>query len=127
VVAAVTVSFASMGVDAGGPVALTERQLDNVTAGQGAPPVFAGSAAAASGLGLITFGGTETAAVTGIGSLGNDGPFGGSTAQQHETGSRNQTSARPFDGQIGQAHRSGRPTNLSDAGSPVTAPQNSTP
>ena len=37
VVAAVTVSFASMGVDAGGPVALTERQLDNVTAGQGGP------------------------------------------------------------------------------------------
>jgi len=81
VVAAVTVSFASMGADAGGPVALTERQLDNVTAGQGAPPVFAQSVAAASGLGLITFGGTETTAVTVIGSPGNDGPFGGSTGQ----------------------------------------------
>lgn len=81
VVAAVTVSFASMGVDAGGPVALTERQLDNVTAGQGAPPVFAGSAAAATGLGLTVFGGTQTTAVTGVGSPGNDGPFGGSNAQ----------------------------------------------
>jgi hypothetical protein len=79
VVAAVTVSFASMGVDAGGPVALTERQLDNVTAGQGGP--FAQSAAAATGLGLTTFGGTETTALTGIGSPGNDGPFGGSNAQ----------------------------------------------
>jgi hypothetical protein len=79
VVAAVTVSFASMGVDAGGPVALTERQLDNVTAVQGGP--FAQSAAAATGLGLTTFGGTETTALTGIGSPGNDGPFGGSNAQ----------------------------------------------
>jgi len=81
VVAAVTVSFASMGVDAGGPIALTERQLDNVTAGQGTPPVFAQSAAAATGLGLRTFGGTQTTAVTGVGSPGNDGPFGGSNAQ----------------------------------------------
>jgi hypothetical protein len=79
VVAAVTVSFASMGVDAGGPVALTERQLDNVTAGQGGP--FAGSAAAATGLGLTTVGGTFTTATTEVGSPGNDGPFGGSTAQ----------------------------------------------
>jgi len=81
VVAAVTVSLASMGVDAGGPIALTERQLDNVTAGQGTPPVFAQSAAAATGLGLRTFGGTQTTAVTGVGSPGNDGPFGGSNAQ----------------------------------------------
>jgi len=79
VVAAATVSIASVGVDAGSPVALTERQLDNVTAGQGGP--FAGSAAAATGLGLTVFGGTDTKAVTGIGSPGNDGPFGGSNAQ----------------------------------------------
>jgi len=76
-----TLSFAAMGVDAGGPIALTERQLDNVTAGQGTPPVFAQSAAAATGLGLRTFGGTQTTAVTGVGSPGNDGPFGGSNAQ----------------------------------------------
>jgi len=79
VVAAATVSVASVGVDAGSPVALTERQLDNVTAGQGGP--FAGSAAAATGLGLTVFGGTDTKAVTGIGSPGNDGPFGRSNAQ----------------------------------------------
>ena len=42
---------------------------------------FAASAAAATGLGLRVFGGTQTTAVTGIGSPGNDGPFGGSTAQ----------------------------------------------
>lgn len=79
VIAAIALVFAAMGVDAGGPVALTERQLDNVTAGQGGP--FAGSAAAATGLGLTVFGGTQTTAVTGIGSPGNDGPFGGSNAQ----------------------------------------------
>jgi hypothetical protein len=79
VVVAGTLSFASMGADAGSPVALTERQLDNVTAGQGGP--FAASAAAASGLGSTTFGGTQTTALTGIGSPGNDGPFGGSNAQ----------------------------------------------
>jgi hypothetical protein len=79
VVAAVTLLFAAMGADAGSPVALTERQLDNVTAGQGGP--FAGSAAAATGLGLTVFGGTQTTALTGIGSPGNDGPFGGSNAQ----------------------------------------------
>jgi hypothetical protein len=79
VVAAATLSFASMDVDAGNPVALTEYQLDGVTAGQGGP--FAGSAAAATGLGLTTFGGTQTTAVIGVGSPGNDGPFGGSTAQ----------------------------------------------
>jgi hypothetical protein len=79
VIAAVTMPFASMGVHAGSPVALTERQLDNVTAGQGGP--FAASAAAATGLGFVTFGGTQTTALTGIGSPGNDGPFGGSNAQ----------------------------------------------
>jgi hypothetical protein len=79
VVVAGTLSFASMGVDAGSPVTLTERQLDNVTAGQGGP--FAGSAAAATGLGLTVFGGTQTTALTGVGSPGNDGPFGGSNAQ----------------------------------------------
>jgi hypothetical protein len=79
VVAAVALLFAAMGADAGSPVALTERQLDNVTAGQGGP--FAGSAAAATGLGLTVFGGTQTTALTGIGSPGNDGPFGGSNAQ----------------------------------------------
>jgi len=75
-----TLLFAAMGVGAGGPVSLTERQLDNVTAGQGGLP-FATSAAAATGLGLRAFGGTQTVAVTGIGSPGNDGPFGGSNAQ----------------------------------------------
>jgi hypothetical protein len=79
VVVAGTLSFASMGVDAGSPVTLTERQLDNVTAGQGGP--FAGSAAAATGLGLTVFGGTQTTALTGVGSPGNDGPFAGSNAQ----------------------------------------------
>jgi hypothetical protein len=79
VVAAATLSFASMDVDAGNPVALTEHQLDGVTAGQGGP--FAASAAAATGLGLTTFGGTQTTAVIGVGSPGNDGPFGGSNAQ----------------------------------------------
>jgi hypothetical protein len=79
-VAAGAVSFAAMGVDAGGPVALTDSQLDRVNAGD-TPPVFAGSAAAAAGLGLRVFGGTQTTAVTVIGSPGNDGPFGGSTAQ----------------------------------------------
>jgi hypothetical protein len=78
-VVAGTLSFASMSADAGNPVALTERQLDNVTAGQGGP--FAGAAAAATGLGLTTFGGTQTTALTEIGSPGNDGPFGGSTSQ----------------------------------------------
>jgi hypothetical protein len=80
VIAAVTMPFASMGVNAGGPVALTERQLDRVTAGD-TPPVFANSAAAAAGLGFVTFGGTQTTALTEVGSPGNDGPFGGSNAQ----------------------------------------------
>jgi hypothetical protein len=79
VMAAGTVLFAAMDVNAGSPLALTERQLDNVTAGQGGP--FAGSAAAATGIGLTTFGGTQTTALIGIGSPGNDGPFGGSNAQ----------------------------------------------
>jgi len=70
---------ASTVVHAGGPIALTDGQLDGVVAAQGGP--FAGSAAAATGLGLTTFGGTQTVAVTGIGSPGNDGPFGGSNAQ----------------------------------------------
>jgi hypothetical protein len=80
VIAAVTMPFVSMGVHAGSPVALTERQLDRVTAGD-TPPVFATSAAAAAGLGLTVFGGTTTNALTGVGSPGNDGPFGGSNAQ----------------------------------------------
>jgi hypothetical protein len=70
---------ASTVVHAGGPIALTDGQLDGVVAAQGGP--FAGSAAAATGLGLTTFGGTQTTALTVIGSPGNDGPFGGSTAQ----------------------------------------------
>lgn len=80
VVAAGTLSLASVGVSAGGPVALPDNQLDRVTAGD-TPPVFASSAAAATGLGLRTFGGAQTTAVTGVGSPGNDGPFGGSNAQ----------------------------------------------
>jgi len=79
-VAVGTLSCASTIADAGSPVTLTDRQLDRVTAGQ-TPPVFATSAAAAAGLGLTVFGGTQTTAVTVIGSPGNDGPFGGSTAQ----------------------------------------------
>jgi hypothetical protein len=71
---------ASTVADAGGPVALTNSQLDSVTAAQGVAGPFAGAAAAATGLGLTTFGGTQTTAVTGIGSPGNDGPFGGSNA-----------------------------------------------
>jgi len=72
--------FAAGGVSAGGQVSLTERQLDSVTAGQGGLP-FAASDAAATGLGLTVFGGTQTMALIGIGSPGNDGPFGGSNAQ----------------------------------------------
>jgi hypothetical protein len=64
---------------AAGPIALTDGQLDGVVAAQGGPS--AGSAAAATGLGSVTFGGTQTTALTGIGSPGNDGPFGGSNAQ----------------------------------------------
>jgi len=75
-----TLSCASMIAHAHGPVALTDNQLDRVTAGD-TPPVFATSAAAAAGLGLRTFGATQTTAVTVIGSPGNDGPFGGSSAQ----------------------------------------------
>jgi len=74
-----TLSCVSMVAQAGGPVALTDYQLDRLTAGQGGP--FAASAAAAAGLGLTVFGSTDTKAVTGIGSPGNDGPFGGSNAQ----------------------------------------------
>lgn len=74
-----TLSCVSMVARAGGPVALTDNQLDRVTAGQGGPS--AASAAAATGLGLRVFGGTDTTALTGIGSPGNDGPFGGSNAQ----------------------------------------------
>jgi hypothetical protein len=69
---------ASTVAHAGGPVALSDGQLDGVTAAQGGP--FAGAAAAATGLGLTTFGGTQTTAITGIGSPGNDSPFGGSNA-----------------------------------------------
>jgi hypothetical protein len=70
----------SISAAAGSAINLTDRQLDRVTAGA-TPPVFAESAAAAAGLGLRVFGGTQTTAVTVIGSPGNDGPFGGSTAQ----------------------------------------------
>jgi hypothetical protein len=66
--------------DAGSPVALTNSQLDGVTAGD-TPPVFATADAAGAGLGLRAFGGTMTSAVTGVGSPGNDGPFGGSNGQ----------------------------------------------
>jgi hypothetical protein len=80
VVGAVTLLFAAMVARAGGPVALTDNQLDRVTAGD-TPPVFATAAAAGAGLGLRAFGGTMTSALTGVGSPGNDGPFGGSNAQ----------------------------------------------
>jgi len=77
-----TLCCASMVADAASPVTLTDRQLDNITAGQdGPPPPFATSAAAATGLGLRAFGGTQTTALIGVGSPGNDGPFGGSNAQ----------------------------------------------
>jgi hypothetical protein len=66
--------------NAGGAVALTNSQLDSVTAAQGVAGPFAGAAAAASGLGLTVFGGTQTTAITEVGSPGNDGPFGGSNA-----------------------------------------------
>jgi hypothetical protein len=65
---------------AGSPLALTDNQLDRITAGD-TPPVFATAAATAAGLGLTTFGGTQTTALIGVGSPGNDGPFGGSNAQ----------------------------------------------
>jgi hypothetical protein len=78
-IAAGALSCASTIADAGSPVTLTDRQLDRVTAGQGGP--FAASAAAATGLGSTTVGGTQTTALIGIGSPGNDGPFGGSNAQ----------------------------------------------
>ena len=79
-------SCASMVVYAGSRVPLTDNQLDFVTAGniisgQGGGLPFATSAADATGLGLRAFGGTQTMAVIGIGSPGNDGPFGGSNAQ----------------------------------------------
>jgi hypothetical protein len=77
-IAASALLCASTVANAGGPVALSDGQLDGVTAAQGGP--FAGAAAAATGLGLTTFGGTQTTAITGIGSPGNDSPFGGSNA-----------------------------------------------
>jgi hypothetical protein len=64
----------STAADAGGRVALTDRQLDGVTASQGGP--FAESMAVAAGLGLTTFGGTNTIAITGTA----DSPFDGSNA-----------------------------------------------
>jgi hypothetical protein len=76
VIAATAFLCASTVAHAGGAVALTDGQLDGVTAAQGGP--FAGSAAAATGLGLTTFGGTQTTAITEVGSPGNDSPFGGS-------------------------------------------------
>ena len=65
---------AAMVADAGGVVALTDRQLDNVTAAQGGPSATAAAGVAASG--LTTLGNTDTVAVTGVG----DSPFGGSNA-----------------------------------------------
>ena len=52
---------------AGGPVALTDRQLDSVTAAQGGPLAQVAAAAAASG--LVTLGSTSTVAVTGVAEL----------------------------------------------------------
>jgi len=59
---------------AAGPVALTDGQLDGVTAAQGGP--FAEANAAAFGAGLFTTGNTQTTATTGVA----DSPFGGSNA-----------------------------------------------
>jgi len=60
---------------AGGSVALTDNQLDRVTAAQGGPAALVNAGASASG--LFAAGGTQTTAVTEVG----DSPFGGSGAQ----------------------------------------------
>lgn len=73
-VAASALLCVSTAADAGGRVALTDRQLDGVTASQGGP--FAELTAAATGLGLTTFGGTNTIAITGV----SNSPFDGSNA-----------------------------------------------
>jgi hypothetical protein len=73
-VATIALLCVSTAADAGGRVALTDRQLDGVTASQGGP--FAAATASATGLGLTTFGGTNTIAITGV----SDSPFGGSNA-----------------------------------------------
>jgi len=65
---------ASTVADAGGAVALTNGQLDRVTAGQGGPAGLVSAGAAASG--LFAMGNTSTSAVIGVG----DSPFDGSTA-----------------------------------------------
>jgi len=65
---------ASTVVNAGGPAALTDSQLDGVTAGQGGP--FAEVTAGATASGLTTLGSTGTVAVTGVA----DSPFNGSNA-----------------------------------------------
>lgn len=64
-----------MVADAGSPVALTDGQLDRVTAAQGGPAGLV--SAAAMGLGLFAIGNTSTTAVTEVG----DSPFDGSGAQ----------------------------------------------
>lgn len=65
---------ASTVAHAGGPVTLTDGQLDRITAGQGGP--FAGVQAGAAATGLFTIGGTQTIATTGVA----DSPFDGSNA-----------------------------------------------
>jgi hypothetical protein len=72
-VAAGTLSCASMVADAGSPVTLTDRQLDRVTA-QGGPAALVN--ATATGSGLFTTGTVQTAAITEVG----DSPFDGATA-----------------------------------------------
>ncbi|MGH7116616.1 MAG: hypothetical protein ACREE9_19225 [Stellaceae bacterium] len=74
VVAAGALMFASPIAYAGGPVSLTDGQLDQVTAGQGGP--FAEVAAGATAAGLFTTGNTQTIATTGVA----DSPFDGSNA-----------------------------------------------
>lgn len=65
---------APMVAEAGSPIALTNSQLDRVTAAQGGP--FAEANAAATGAGLLASGNTGTIAVTGVG----NSPFHGSDA-----------------------------------------------
>jgi hypothetical protein len=73
-VAAGALMCAATVAQAGGPIALTDGQLDRVTAGQGGPAAEVGAAATASG--LFTVGNTETIATTGVG----NSPFNGSDA-----------------------------------------------
>jgi hypothetical protein len=74
VIAATAFLCASTVAHAGGPVGLTDGQLDGVTAGQGGP--FAGVTAGATASGLFATGNTLTTAATGVG----DSPFNGSDA-----------------------------------------------